>query len=105
MDKIENQVVSNEEAVKEAASKLEDNNLEAQIKELRDQIERQNKVIQDYQDINQKLFLKVANPVVTADQSDSIDPLVKSATEKINKYNKELETNGSNYQQGSTSFM
>lgn len=93
MDKIEEQITTNEEAVKEAASKLEDNNLEAQIKELREQIERQNKVIQDYQDINQKLFLKVANPVVTADQQDSTDPLVKSALDKINKYNKEVTAN------------
>lgn len=96
MDTIENQVTTNEEAVKEAASKLEDKNLEAQIKELKEQVERQNKVIQDYQDINQKLFLKVANPVVTADQQDSIDPILKSAYDKINKYNKELEQHGSN---------
>lgn len=98
MDNLEQQITTNEEAVKEAASKLEDNNLESQIKELREQIERQNKVIQDYQDINQKLFLKVANPVVTADQQDSTDPLVKSAIEKINKYNREVESHGSDNQ-------
>lgn len=92
------------EEVAKAAKQLDDLSIKDQLDQANKQIEvltqavaDRDKAIREYQDINQRLFLRVANPVDTGNtQPGSTDPLVQSALDKIKEYNERITNDGSN---------
>lgn len=78
------------------------------IESLKAEIAKKDKTIAEYQDVNQKLFLKVSAPISEEKpEEEPEDPVKKAALDKIEAHNKKLEEqeNGSDNQQGGSSFM